>query len=384
MKSSVLKVKELEIKFPKELKYDICRGFSDVLDSGMLVASKYAKLVEDEMVKITKAKYAIACSSGGSALEMAFKYQKVHPYFSDKRSVVLVPTNTFAATALAAERAGFKVKYVDMEPEYFGMNLEKAKELIRADSKYKKEIAGVAVVHVGGYINPSVQTFVEWCKTFGVWTIEDAAHAIGSRLEDGHAGTFGFAGCFSFFATKTVGSAEGGAIVTQSKGLVDFCIAEMNYGKPEAWKHHIVQKGWNNRISEFSAVVIYNLLLKLPTILKDREKLVEIYYEMLSQNFDIVLPHALQKKHSWYKFIVVTPRPAKLYYEKLEKMGYKMAGTVFDPPLHKMKVLKIRGKFPVADHFCPRHICVPIYPSLTKKQVVEVCEAIIKVDNQLK
>lgn len=376
-----IKVKDLSIQLSDKVIATACRKIEESMRNGMLVASKNAEHLEWKMKQITGSRYAIACANGGSALEMTFKYLKTKSRPEQKK--VLVPTNTFAATALAVERAGYEVEFCDLNPKTMGMDLEKALVKIwQEPTRY----AGVCVVHIGGIIDPTLTDFVKALKLNGVWVVEDAAHAIGSEYKGRHAGRFGVAGTFSFFATKTVGSAEGGVIVTDDHKLVEFCNAEKNYGKKEAWKHEIQQKGWNHRISEFSAALIETLLDGLQENVKERERIAKVYERILKDKFELVL----QKKGrdsdtcSWYKFIVLVDGDARKYYAELLKLGIKCPGTVFDPPLHQMPVFEAKGEYPVADKYCRSHVCLPIYQGLSDLQIKEVCDSLFIVDHKLR
>lgn len=377
-----IKVKDLQIQFTEKQISDTCRKIEESLRTGMLVASKQAEHLEFRMKQITGAHYAVACANGGSALEMVFKYfRSIDPVEKKK---VLVPTNTFAATALAVERAGYEVEFGDLDPETFGLDYEKALvKIMKEPANY----AGVCLVHIGGFIDPKIAYFVKALKLAGVWVIEDCAHAIGSTYNGKHAGLFSQAGTFSFFATKTVGSAEGGVVITDNAKLMEFCNREKNYGKKETWKHEIVQKGWNNRISEFSAALINVLLDDLLDNLKERDHIADEYMRFCRDNhFEVVLPKLGKNtdRRSWYKFIVLVEGDARKWYDEMLKLGVKCPGTVFDPPLHQMPVFGVKDEgFENANKYCRSHVCLPIYRGLEDSQIRTVCDTLITVRRKL-
>lgn len=329
--------------------------------------------MEEKLSEITK-RPAIAVANGGAALEIALAYKRL-----TTQGKVIVPVNTFAATALAVERAGFEICFADSDSKYMGLNFFKAKEMIESDPF----ICGVIVVHIGGLIDPDIVDFVAWCQKKGIFVLEDSAHAIGSELENRHAGTFGYAGTFSFFATKTVGSAEGGAIITDDHNLIEFTNVYKNYGKAEKWKHEIIYKGWNYRISELSSAVIYVQLKYLRYNLETRKRLVELYYQELKDDFDFILPDYRQNSNSWYKLIIATGVAGRIYYEKMLENGVKLPGTVFDPPLNEMKVFRFRDKS-FNEGLVKTHICLPLYPSLSYNDIEYVIKALKSVHREIK
>ncbi len=175
---------------------------------------------------------AVATSSWAGGTVIALEYFKV------KGRKVLVPTNTFMATPLAVKKAGG----------------EAAKE---------HDLAAVFLVHIGGHIAFDTPKIAEFCKKKGIVLIEDCAHAHGASWNGQKPGSWGQAGVWSFFATKSVSTGEGGMLVTADKGLVEYAKKYRNYGKFD-----YVVEGLNFRMSEFTSSISFMLLGCIPALIQ--------------------------------------------------------------------------------------------------------------------
>src|SRR3954447_24632560 len=158
---------------------------------------------------------------------------------------VLCPSNTFMATLLAIRHAGAAVAFVDCNREDLCMSF--------ADFEAKAERhrpRAAILVHIGGHIAFDSVRIADYCRQHGIFLLEDCAHAHGAGWEGRRPGTFGDAGVYSFYATKTVSTGEGGVLVSRHDDLIDYARHFRNYGKPE---HEVA--GLNFRMSEFTAAI---------------------------------------------------------------------------------------------------------------------------------
>ncbi|MGB9756278.1 MAG: DegT/DnrJ/EryC1/StrS family aminotransferase, partial [Candidatus Bathyarchaeales archaeon] len=198
---------------PYFLKEDIEKIKTDVekiLQSGMLTLHTYTKEFENQFAKLCHVKHAIAVNSGTSALEIALRTMKVKA-----EDEVLVPTNTFSATATAVIFAGAKPKLTDINPENLCIDAENIQKNITSKTK------GVITVHIGGLICPEIEEIKEICREENLFLVEDAAHAQGSTINQKPAGSLGDTGCFSFYPTKVMTTGEGGMITTNSDEVAE-------------------------------------------------------------------------------------------------------------------------------------------------------------------
>jgi len=244
-----------------------------------------------------------------------------------------------------------------------------------------KKTAAVMIVHIGGIVSPEIEAIRAWCDAKGLWLIEDAAHAHGSDFRGKKAGGFGQAGCYSFFSTKVMTSGEGGMVVTGDDKTADMVRLLRNHGKPQPWTSFHTHLGSNWRMTEFSAAVGLTQLRNLDKFIAWREKTAAFYTKALAGVPELtpVLP---QGRSSWYKYIVLLDRKidrAKLK-SWMKERGVGLSGEVYETPLHEQPVFAGArlGSFPVADDVCRRHICLPLYYGMTRREAAYVAENLKK------
>ena len=198
-----------KIQFFPEDRVWIADRIQEVLASGQLTLGKYGKEFEEKFALLCGVRHAIAVNSGTSALEIILRSLGI------EGRDVLVPTNTFFATAAAVVHAGGNPILLDMDPESFSVRPDVVEKNLTPNT------AGVIIVHIGGIISAQMPALVELANRKGLWLVEDAAHAHGSSLRSTKAGAFGIASSFSFYPTKVMTSAEGGMIVTNNDKIAE-------------------------------------------------------------------------------------------------------------------------------------------------------------------
>lgn len=364
-------IRSLKIQFGDEEKKLMLERIDECLSSGQLSAGKYVKALEAEFVNISGCRHAIAVNSGTSSIEIVMRILGV------QGKEVLVPTNTFLATASAVHFAGGTVRLVDTNKKTCSVSLEELKR------RKTDKTVGVIVVHIGGIITPEITAIKEWCDAEGIWLFEDAAHAHGSQLEGISAGKFGIAGSFSLFATKIITSGEGGVIVTDDDRIAENARLFRNHGKPMEWITYSVLEGANYRMSDITGAIGLTQTENLDEIIARREKIADLYTRYLCENMpglELVLPAG---RSSWYKYIVLLPVGVSrdTVKEKMKEKGIGLQGEVYAIPLHQQPVADLLGidcEFPVADDVCARQICLPIYPGLLVEEAHVVVEELLR------
>jgi perosamine synthetase len=342
----------VRVVFPEQDRQEILRRIERCLATGQVAQGENVREFEETFARYVGAKHAVAVSSGGAAIEMAMRLLNV------KDREVLVPTNTFAATATGVLLAGGRVRFVDADPATFSVSLA------ALEAATTPETAGVILVHIGGIITPEIETIRKWCDTRGLWLFEDAAHAHGSSLQGKMAGRLGQAAAYSFFATKVMTSGEGGMLVTDDDELAQRARGLRDYGKPDPWVSFHTEIGANWRMPEFCAAVGLVNLRRLDEFIAWREKIAGFYTEGLRDvpGVTLVLPAG---RSSWYKYIAILPKSVNRERMKtmMKDRGVSLSGGVYDMPLHRQPVFArvTNGQFPMADDVCSRHICLPLY-----------------------
>src|SRR5260221_8817240 len=202
-----MRVPPARVFFPAEDRAEILARIDQALTTGQLTLGPIGRELEAAFAKRHSTQHAVAVSSGTSALEIILRCLEV------EGREVIVPSNTFFATAAAAVHAGARVVFVDCDPETMAF------DLADVESRMGPDTAAVIAVHIGGLISPAVPALAQLCRDRGVHLVEDAAHAHGSALGGKSAGTFGVAAAFSFYPTKVMAGGEGGMIVTDDDSI---------------------------------------------------------------------------------------------------------------------------------------------------------------------
>jgi len=299
--------------------------FNEILSSSQWTEGKYLNMFEEAFSGYVGVKM-VATSSWSGAAMAALKYIGV------EGSVVLVPSNTFMATPLAVINSGARVEFVDCNKHDLCMSAEDLENKIK---KFKPK--AVIVVHIGGHIAFDIHEIVNLCEKKGIILLEDCAHAHGAVFKGKKAGTFGLAGMYSFYATKTMTTGEGGCLVSRDDALISYARKYINYGK-----YDYIVPGLNYRMNEFSAALGVWQTSKLPEIIKWKAKIARDYDRKYENH--LRLPDGMSS--GYYKYIVFEPID-------------NSTGKVYDQPCHR--IMKKDYDLPNSDWVAGNHWCVPIF-----------------------
>ncbi len=365
-----MRIPPVRIAFSKEDREEVLRRIELCLANGKVAQGENVQEFEEAFARYLGAKHAVAVSSGGAAIEVAMRLLNV------RGREVLVPTNTFAATATGVLLAGGRVRLVDVDAKTFGVSLP------TLEAAVTPQTVGVSVVHIGGMITSEIEAIRNWCHQRALWLFEDAAHAHGSNLNGRAAGRFGVAAAYSFFATKVMTSGEGGMLVTDDDDLAKRARGLRDYGKPDPWVSFHTEIGSNWRMPEFCAAVGVVHLRRLDEFVAWREKIAGLYTEWL-RDVPGITPVLPAGRSSWYKYIVLLPAGVDRDRVKgaMKAKGVGLSGGVYDTPLHQQPAFTglANGRFPVADDVCSRHICLPIYYGMAEEEAQHVVDTLNEV-----
>jgi dTDP-4-amino-4,6-dideoxygalactose transaminase len=363
--------------FPAEDIEQIKSDVDAILKSGMLTMGEYTRRFEREFAKLCGVKHTIAVNSGTSALEIALRSIGL------KNDEVIVPTNTFTATAAAAVFAGGKPVLTDISPETLCLNAENLQKHVTRKTKV------VIVVHIGGLACPDIDRIRKICDDKQISLIEDAAHAQGSMINGVHAGKLGSAGCFSFYPTKVMTTGEGGMITTDDEEIAAHALVFRDQGKETFYSSRIVKLGYNWRMTEISAAIGLVQLKRLPEMIAKRNRIAEYYDRELDAMKGIrPLKRFSNVVNNYYKYtaFLKTGINRDEFKRRLAEKGVSCGGEVYWPPLHLQPVYEQllrtkEGDFPVAEDVCRRMVCLPMFSQMTEDEASYVVE---KVDEVLR
>jgi dTDP-4-amino-4,6-dideoxygalactose transaminase len=364
-----LSIPIFRLKFDFKSKVKFLRGSWDILSSDRpLGESKYVKEFEDKFAKMSDAKYALACSNGTTAIELALKSLGVYG------KKVLMPSNTFFATSVAVTNAGGIVELLDMEPQSFSICL---KDL---ESKITPQTGAVIIVHIGGIISHDISKIVELCKKHNVPLVEDAAHAHFSLKGTQRAGVIGDVGTFSFFPTKVMTTGEGGIITTNNKELYEKMKSLKNFGRHLEDAGVIVAPNGNNfKINEFTGLLGSIECDRVHSRIQTRTELLERYRKNLEKTKYTVIKQKGKGVCANYKAIVITPMDGAWLKKYCKEKGISLTGEVYRIPVHQQPLYKEQFSsvnLPNTDYYCKHHVCPPLYPELSIKEVDYICDVL--------
>jgi dTDP-4-amino-4,6-dideoxygalactose transaminase len=374
-----MKVKEVppvKVYFPDEDIVEVQKDVEKILRSGMLTLGEYTKRFESAFAEFCNTKYAVAMSSGTGALEVALRSLDLKG--GDE---VLVPTNTFSASAASVMLAGGKPVFTDIDAKSLCIDAQNIEKYLTKKTK------AVMAVHIGGLVCPDIKHIKQLCEDHKIALIEDAAHAQGSSVDKQKAGSFGIAGCFSFYPTKVITTGEGGMITTNNDEMAKKAIVLRDQGKENFNSNIIIQIGSNWRMTEISAAMGLTQLKRLPDFITHRNKIAR-YYDAELAKIDGVktIKTPPQSISNYYKYTILVSNdiPRDTFKQKLREHGVRSSGEVYWPPLHLepvyQKILGVReGDFPVAEDVCRRMVCLPIYNQMTMEEAEFVIDKVREV-----
>lgn len=363
----------------------------EVLDSGWLTTGAKAKAFEAEFAAFVGAEHAVALNSATAALHLALEALGVGP--GDE---VIVPTWTFAASAEVVIYLRARPVLIDVDQATLNATVERVLAAVTPRTK------AVMAVHIAG--RPlEIEALVAALEPLGIPVVEDSAHAFPSRIgtTGRMAGAFGRAGAYSFYATKTITTGEGGMLVTDDPALAARARtmslhgigrdAWKRYSAGGSWYYEIEDAGFKYNMSDLAAGLGLAQLSRADELLAARRELVAWYRESFDAAPDLAdlieLPDdGPGDSHAWHLFIIrlhldrmAADRAA--FVSGLAEDG--IGTSVHFIPLHKHPYYRRQGwrpeAFPIAEQEFERVLSLPLWPGMTRADVDRVVRALSRV-----
>jgi dTDP-4-amino-4,6-dideoxygalactose transaminase len=359
--------------FPAADRAEIAAAVTEILATGSLTLGPYTRRFEEAFAAAHGAPYAAATSSGTSALDIALRVAGV------RGRDVIIPANTFYATAAAVIQAGGNPVFADVDPGTFALSPATVGAALTPDT------AAVVLVHIGGLITPQADDLAQLCAAHGITLVEDAAHAHGSTFQGRFAGSFGASAAFSFYPTKVVTCGEGGMLVSSAQLVDTEARIYRDQGKGAFSANHHVRLGYAWRMSEQHAVTGLVHLRHLDEFITRRRDVAARYNEALGGLDGLqVLAEPAACRSNIYKYIVLLPPGtdrAQFKKEVAQRYDVRLAGEVYDVPLHKQPVFaeSAQLELPVAEDIATRHVCLPVHSDMRDDEVDQVLTAVTTV-----
>ncbi|MFO7735587.1 MAG: DegT/DnrJ/EryC1/StrS family aminotransferase [bacterium] len=346
------------------IKEEVDSVISKVLMDSAFIRGPYVKQFEHDFSRFIGTNYCTGCGNGTDALEMVISAFDFPP-----GSEIVVPANTFAATAEAVIRTGHIPVFADVSKDY------------TMDVKHTLEVCSsrtAAIIPVHLYGQPvDMDPILEFSSKQGIKVIEDAAQAHGAKYKNRNIGTLGDAAVFSFYPGKNLGAyGDAGAVVTDDKIIVENIRAFSNHGRESKRQHDFV--GRNSRLDGIQAAVLSVKLKYLEKWNNHRRAVAERYFENLKDIKNIALPVIRDDvKHVWHLFAVRLKNRDKLR-DYMASHGIE-TGIHYSPALPEQPSLKkyASGSYLACD-YSEQLLSLPIGDHISKEQCDFVCETVKK------
>jgi dTDP-4-amino-4,6-dideoxygalactose transaminase len=371
------------------------RYLKETLESGWLTTGARCFEFEKKMSEKVGSKYACAVNSGTAALHLACEAVGI-----GRGDQVFVPTMTFTASAEILRYLGADPVFLDVEPTTClltpGLLEDGIKRCPHAKAVILVHIGGQAAQLLGEDQNGSHRGILEICRQNGLKLIEDAAHAFPTRHQGRMVGSFGDATCFSFYANKTITTAEGGMLMTDDNEIyerarimrlhgIDRDVWDRFTAITPGWEYDVVAPGFKYNMPDINAAIGLAQLERAEYFRAERQRCAEYYYESLGGLDDFDMPSCLgpREDHSWHLFWIVLNERSRvsrdLFIEKMNSAG--IGTSVHYKPLHRMSYYRDKyrldpGDYPGAERHWRGAVSLPIYPSLTKWELNYICHTI--------
>jgi len=348
-----------------EVSEQVKNAFSSVYDKGWFIGGEACTAFEKEFADYCGAQFCIGCGNGLDALHMILLAAGI-----GEGDEVIVPAQTYIATALAVTYAGAKPVLVDIEPDYYSIDPNKLEQTITTKTK------AIIMVHLYGQIG-RFDEVKEIAKRHNLLLVEDSAQSHGATYKGKLAGTLGDAAGFSFYPGKNLGAlGDGGAVCTSDANLAEFVRIYANYGSKEKYMHKY--KGYNSRLDTVQSAILSVKLKHLERWTADRKRIADRYLKEI-KNEKIKLP-ALNPdgSHVWHIFPVLCAERDALR-KHLEDAGISCQ-IHYPVAMHLHEAYKDlgykQGDFPVAEQNAAQELSLPIYYGMTDEQISYVIEEI--------
>lgn len=355
------------VPMERELEKELKEAFDRVLNASWYIDGREDRAFEKAFAEYCGVKYCAGCGNGLDALVLSLKALGI----GDGDSVI-VPSNTYIATALAVTYVGAAPLFVEPDIRTFNIDPNRVEEALR--NAGERRIRAIIPVHLYG--QPcDMDPIMELARQYGLFAVEDCAQAHGARYKGKRVGSFGEASGFSFYPGKNLGAlGDAGAVVTDSPELAAMVKALGNYGSD--YKYHHVYKGQNSRLDELQAALLSAKLPALDKMNADRRRIAARYLNEIS-NPEIALPFVPDYAEPvWHIFALRCRRR-----EELEKhLNGKGIGTNkhYPIPMHKQECYReFAGlELPIAEEISATELSIPMYYGMTDEEIGAVVEAV--------
>lgn len=382
-------LKDSKIKFPAYepwISNEDKKNVIKTLNQSMLTLGPQLEKFEKDFSKYSHAKYAIAVSNCTAALHLSLMALGIK-----KDDEVIIPDLTFVADANAVLACNAKPVIADINKENFFLSISNIKKNITKKTK------AIIPVHIYGQVC-NIEEIMDLAKDNNLKVIEDCAHAVGTFHKSKHVGTLGSTGCFSFYPTKNITTAEGGMVITNSKQIAEKVRQLRSHGMTKSlknrysseypWVFDIIEPGYNYRLDEIRSSLGITQLKRIKKINELRKKASSYYNKNLQNIPGIILPDMVNdKSHSYHLYTIRIKSPYKLsrnqLFKKLKDDGIRT--TVYWMPIHMYTAYRKftnQSNIKNTSKMYEEILALPLFPNITAKHQNKVINCIKKFEDK--
>jgi len=348
------------------------RDFKKIVLNSGFVLNDDIKSFENEYATFSGQNYAVSCANGTDALEIILRALNI-----GKNDEVIIPNNSFIATAIAVTKAGATPVFVDND-EYYLIDLLKIEKSITPKTK------AIIAVNLYGQMANLVE-IKKLTNKYNLHLIEDAAQSHGAKNKKNlNVGDLSKAAAYSFYPGKNLGAwGDGGIITTNSKSMHAKMLKIRNYGSTKKYVHD--EMGFNSRLQPIQGIVLSKKLKKLNSWNDERRFIAEQYNNAFIENKNIQIPETFDENlHVWHLYVIqVSKRNA--FIDILEKNNVQ-AIIHYPIPINQQKAYRnhklFNKKFEKSTPYAKRIVSLPVFPEMTKKEINKVIDVVNKASKK--
>jgi len=345
---------------------EIDRAFHEVTASAQYILGARVEQFEQEFAHYVGAEHAVGVGSGLDALRLGLLALEIGP--GDE---VIIPANTYIATALAVSEVGADVVLVDCDPATYNIDPDAVAAAVTPRTR------ALLPVHFTGQA-AAMRPLLELATAKSLVVVEDAAQAHGTRYEGRPCGSLGKLACFSFYPGKNLGAyGDGGMVTTSDTTLVERTRRLRNYGERAKYEH--VVKGVNSRLDGLQAAFLSVKLPHLASWNEARLRHADAYIRELDGVGDLAWQQRSDSSTHVYHLFVIETKERDALRTFLTERGIH-TGIHYPIPIHLQEAYRDlglgRGAFPHTERLAEETLSLPMYPELTEAQIVSITNTI--------
>jgi dTDP-4-amino-4,6-dideoxygalactose transaminase len=379
---------DLKIQY-RSIKAEIDRAIQEILDSASFVGGKSVTDFESAFAKVHQARFCIGTSSGTDSLHIALWALGI-----SRGDAVILPVNTFFATAEVVVLCGATPIFIDCDPETYNLDTRKLRAFLEdschmdgtgrlVTSSAHQPIMGIIPVHLYGQ-PADMDPILELARKYRLKVIEDACQAhlaeyASAREKTWHpVGSLGDIGAFSFYPGKNLGAyGEGGAVLTNDPDLYERMWLIHDHGSREKYIHQVI--GHNYRLEGIQAAVLNVKLGHIEEWTRKRKANAGLYTALLGGVAEVQVPAEMPRAKHVYHLYVIQAKDRERLQSFLKDKGVQ-TGLHYPIPLHLQKAFEYlghkQGDFPAAEKTAAEILSLPMFPELTEEQIRFVVDRI--------